>query len=192
MNNLFVQKTGSDLKKIFLVSIFFSLAIAIIGIVMYALPEESNKVIGTITGCAFFLSGINTLYKYVTREGARLYKYNIIFSILMILLGIAIIVVPSSVSEFITVCMGIYLVLLGSLKITYGIWFKIGNDSSWIITFIIGLMLFVFGVILIVNPFAALTLTQIVGIFLLVSSVLDITNTIMLLKRAERIVQIFW
>ena len=189
----FVSKTAQELRKLFIFSILMSLMIAIVGIVMYAMPDLSERIVGIVTGVAFILTALVAIYKFFKRDGARLYKYNLLFGIAFAILGLIIILNPYSVSSFITICLGIYLIVLGGLKMTYGVWFKVGNDSSWFITLVIGLMLMIFGVLLIVNPFASsFTLTQIVGIFLLISSVLDITDTIMLLRRSEKVLQIFW
>jgi len=126
------------------------------------------------------------------RDGAKLYSFNMIFGIILFVLGLIIILVPFSISSFITVCLGLYLIVIGANKITYGVWFKIGNDRSWLITVVIGIMLIVFGILVVVNPFSRLTITKLVGAFLIIASVLDITDTLLLRKRSDEITKIFW
>ena len=99
---------------------------------------------------------------------------------------------PFSVTSFLTICLGLYLIVFGANKVTYGVWFKIGDDSSWLITFVIGVMLMVFGILVLSNPFSALTVTQVIGTFLVLSSILDITDLVLLKKRANEITKIFW
>ena len=77
-------------------------------------------------------------------------------------------------------------------KITYGVWFKIGNHSSWLITLVIGIMLIIFGILVLANPFASLTITKLVGSFLILASILDITDLILLKNKSDEITKIFW
>ena len=186
------QKTQKEFNRLLISSIIISLLIACTGLFIYCYPNITNKVLGIITGIVFLINGLNIIIKYFKRDGAKLYAYNLIFGIVLTILGIVIMLVPSSVATFITVCLGIYLITIGANKITYGIWFKIGNDKSWLLTVTIGIMLILFGFLVIANPFSALTLTKLVGIFLIISSILDITDTIMLKRRADKITQIFW
>ena len=115
-----------------------------------------------------------------------------VFGIILFALGLIIILIPFSVSSFITVCLGLYLIVTGANKITYGVWFKIGNDQAWLITVVIGIMLILFGILVVVNPFSRLTITKLVGAFFILASVLDITDTILLRKRSDEITKIFW
>lgn len=188
-----VRETISDrFNKFMTLSIICSVIIALIGGVLLFLPELSNKLIGIISGVLFILSGINTIYKYFCRNGAKLYSLNLLYGIIILLIGVIIILVPFSVTTFLTICLGLYLIIFGVNKITYGVWFKIGNDSSWLITFVIGIMLTIFGILVLANPFSSLTVTQVVSSFLILSSILDLTDLVLLKKRANEITKIFW
>lgn len=188
-----VRETISDrFNKLMSISIASSIVIAAVGLILCFLPSLSNKLIGIITGFLFILSGVTAIYKYFSRNGAKLYSLNLLFGIIIFLIGIVIILVPFSVTTFITVCLGLYLIVVGANKVTYGIWFKIGDDSSWLITLVIGLLLILIGILVLANPFSALTITRLVGIFLILSCVLDITDTLLLKRRANEISKIFW
>lgn len=192
MGKFIRQKSSEHFRKMMSTSIASSLFLLVVGLVMLFLPDLTNKIIGIIIGVMFLLSGGNTVYKYMKRDGAKLYSFNMIFGIILFVLGIIIILVPFSVSTFITVCLGLYLIVTGANKVTYGVWFKIGNDPSWLITMVIGLMLILFGILVIVNPFSRLTITKLVGIFLIIASILDVTDTMLLRKRSDEITKIFW
>ncbi len=188
-----VRETISDrFDKFIMLSIMTSVVIALIGGVLIFMPEMSNKLIGVITGALFALSGINTIYKFISRNGAKLYSLNLLYGILLILIGAIIILVPFSVTSFLTICLGLYLIIFGANKVTYGVWFKIGDDPSWLLTFVIGVLLMIFGVLVLSNPFSSFTVTQVIGTFLVLSSVLDITDLVLLKKRANDITKIFW
>lgn len=189
----FIKQVSADkFRKMMSASIASSLIWLIAGLIMLFMPNLTNKIIGIIIGALFLLSGSNMIYKFMKRDGAKLYSFNLVFGIILSALGLIIIISPFSVATFVTVCLGLYLIVTGANKVTYGVWFKIGNDPAWLITVVIGIMYILFGVLMLINPFSALTITKLVGIFLIISSVLDITDTMLLRKRSEEIVKIFW
>ena len=149
-------------------------------VLVFIFSEQIGTLIGYIAGLIFIYTGILAIYKFIKRDGAKLYSLNIIFGILSVILGVVIIFVPTSVISYINIIFGIFLIILGGNKVTYGIWFKIGDDASWSITLVSGIMLILFGVLLIANPFES---------FL---TALDITTSIMLRRRSDEIVKIFW
>lgn len=192
MGKFAISTTTEDLKKMYITSMLVSIMIAVVGVVLYVLTDIPERMIGLSVGLASIVTSFVVAYKYFKRDGARLYKYNLIFAILFLILGIVAALDIFKVASFITICLGIYILLLGSLKVSYGVWFKVADDSSWFITSFMGVMLALIGLILIINPFESLTLSQTVGVFLLIASVLDITDTFMLLKRADKVLEIFW
>lgn len=192
MGKFIKQVSAEKFKKMMSTSIASAILWLIAGLIMLFMPSLTNKIIGIIIGALFLLNGTNMIYKYIKRDGAKLYSFNLVFGIILSVLGLVIILAPFSVSSFITVCLGLYLIVTGANKITYGVWFKIGNDPVWLITVVIGAMYVLFGILVLLNPFSALTITKLVGAFLIISSVLEITDTLLLRKRSEEIVKIFW
>lgn len=192
MGRIVRETIDERFNKMLTISIVSSIVIALVGAVLLFMPKLSNKLIGVIMGLLFILYGITTIYKYITRNGAKLYSLNLLYGIIILLIGVIIVLVPFSVTSFLTICLGLYLIIIGINKVTYGIWFKIGNHSSWLITLVIGIMLIFFGILVLSNPFSSLTITRLVGAFLILASILDITDLILLKKRSDEISKIFW
>lgn len=192
MGRIVRETIDERFNKMLTISIVSSIVIALVGAVLLFMPKLSNKLIGVIMGSLFILYGITTIYKYITRNGAKLYSLNLLYGIIILLIGVIIVLVPFSVTSFLTICLGLYLIIIGINKVTYGIWFKIGNHSSWLITLVIGIMLIFFGILILSNPFSSLTITRLVGAFLILASILDITDLILLKKRSDEISKIFW
>lgn len=192
MGRIVRETIDERFNKMLTISIVSSIVIALVGAVLLFMPKLSNKLIGVIMGLLFILYGIITIYKYITRNGAKLYSLNLLYGIIILLIGVIIVLVPFSVTSFLTICLGLYLIIIGINKVTYGIWFKIGNHSSWLITLVIGIMLIFFGILVLSNPFSSLTITRLVGAFLILASILDITDLILLKKRSDEISKIFW
>lgn len=192
MGRFIRNSTAETFRKITLFSLILALVYIILGFLMIVFPVKTINAIGYIVGAMFILTAINTLYKYIKRDGAQLYRFNIIFVIMEFIVGILIIFVPGSVASLITLLLGIYLIIFGINKITYGLYFRLGNEPSWPLTLTTGIMLVLFGICLTFNPFSALTLTTLVGVFLMVTGILDLVSTLLIRKRVEEIVTIFW
>lgn len=179
-------------KRMIWYSIGTALITIITGIVLLLVPELSGKVLGIIVGIIFLIEGINSIYKYFHREGAKLYNLNLVFGVIYAVLGVVIILVPSSVVEFITVCLGIYMIVNGASKVNYALWLKRGNEDSWLITLATGILVAIVGVLVIFNPFASLTLTKLAGASLIITGILDFMDTILFKNRSKEIMEIFW
>lgn len=179
-------------KRMIWYSIGTALITIITGIVLLLVPELSGKELGIIVGIIFLIEGINSIYKYFHREGAKLYNLNLVFGVIYAVLGVVIILVPSSVVEFITICLGIYMIVNGASKVNYALWLKRGNEDSWLITLATGILVAIVGVLVIFNPFASLTLTKLAGAFLIITGILDFMDTILFKNRSKEIMEIFW
>lgn len=179
-------------NKMIIYSLITAILSIIVGLVLVFLPAVSNKVVGIIIGVIFLIFGINAIYKYFHRDGAKLYSLNIVFGVLYSILGVVIILYPYSVMSFVTVCLGLFVIINGATKINYGIWLKRGSEDSWLVTLVTGIFLVVLGIMLVFNPFSALTLTQISGAFLMIVGVLNVSDTILFKKRSKEIMDIFW
>lgn len=173
-------------------SLITSILSIIVGLVLIFLPTVSNKVVGIIVGVIILIFGINAVYKYFHRDGAKIYSLNIVFGVLYSILGVVIILYPYSVMEFVTVCLGLFIIINGATKVNYGLWLKRGNEDSWLVTLVTGIFLVVLGIMVVFNPFSAFTVTQISGAFLIIVGILNVSDTILFKKRAKEIMEIFW
>lgn len=186
----------NSIENVYNRMIIYSLITAIlsilVGLVLIFLPAVSNKVVGIIIGVVILIFGINAVYKYFHRDGAKIYSLNIVFGVLYSILGVVIILYPYSVMEFVTVCLGLFIIINGATKVNYGLWLKRGSEDSWLVTLVTGIFLVVLGIMVVFNPFSAFTLTQLSGAFLIIVGILNVSDTILFKKRAKEIMEIFW
>lgn len=179
-------------NRMIIYSLITSILSIIVGLVLIFLPTVSNKVVGIIDGVIILIFGINAVYKYFHRDGAKIYSLNIVFGVLYSILGVVIILYPYSVMEFVTVCLGLFIIINGATKVNYGLWLKRGSEDSWLVTLVTGIFLVVLGIMVVFNPFSAFTLTQLSGAFLIIVGILNVSDTILFKKRAKEIMEIFW
>lgn len=185
-----VENTFNRMMRYNIVSAIFTI---LVGIILLFLPKLTNKIVGILAGIIFLVAGINSVYKYFHRDGAKLYSLNLIFGILYAILGVVLIVYPFTVVEFITICLGLYIVVNGASKMNYALWLKKGNEETWLITLITGIVLLIVGILVIFYPFnATLTITKLTGAFLIITGVLDLMDSILFKQRSKEIMEIFW
>lgn len=192
MKTPFKNSIENVYNRMIIYSLITSILSILVGLVLIFLPTVSNKVVGIIVGVIILIFGINAVYKYFHRDGAKIYSLNIIFGVLYSILGVIIILYPYSVMEFVTVCLGLFIIINGATKINYGIWLKKGNEDSWLVTLVTGIFLVVLGIMVVFNPFSSFTLTQLAGAFLIIIGVLNTSDTILFKRRAKEIMEIFW
>lgn len=192
MASSFKNSIENMYKRMIIYSILTSILTVAAGVVLLLVPELTNKVVGIIAGVIFLIEGINSIYKYFHREVAKLYNLNLVFGVLYSILGVVIIIYPFTVVEFVTVCLGLYMIINGASKVNYALWLKRGNEDSWLITLATGILVAIVGVLVIFNPFASLTLTKLAGAFLIITGILDFMDTILFKNRSKEIMEIFW
>lgn len=192
MASSFKNSIENMYKRMIIYSILTSILTVAAGVVLLLVPELTNKVVGIIAGVIFLIEGINSIYKYFHREGVKLYNLNLVFGVLYSILGVVIIIYPFTVVEFVTVCLGLYMIINGASKVNYALWLKRGNEDSWLITLATGILVAIVGVLVIFNPFASLTLTKLAGAFLIITGILDFMDTILFKNRSKEIMEIFW
>ena len=192
MASSFKNSIENMYKRMIIYSILTSILTVAAGVVLLLVPELTNKVVGIIAGVIFLIEGINSIYKYFHREGAKPYNLNLVFGVLYSILGVVIIIYPFTVVEFVTVCLGLYMIINGASKVNYALWLKRGNEDSWLITLATGILVAIVGALVIFNPFASLTLTKLAGAFLIITGILDFMDTILFKNRSKEIMEIFW
>ena len=180
-------------KRIIKASFISSIVLFVMGLVLVFLPQISNKIVGVIVGISFIVNSLGTIYNYLHREGAKIYSLNILFGVLFAILGVILIIYPYTLAKFVSICLGIYLLINGAKLINHAVWFKIGNEACWLVTLVSGILYIIFGVLVLLNLFeSTMILTQVAGVFLMVNGAIDFTNTLMYKNRTEEIIDIFW
>lgn len=172
-----------ELLKRLKTNVIISSALCIvIGIVLVVWPDLTMEIACLAIGAVLLIAGIMRLIAYFTaRDGSVYSQVNLIFGIVLIVVGALILWKWDKVLEIVPIIVGIVIVIHGisDLRQAYTL-FKNKYDKWWV-ALILGLLTVVFGVLLILNPFAALdTVVILIGIFLIFDgiSVIWITSRI--------------
>lgn len=157
-----------------------TLILGLVGLVLLLIPGTLNKLIGILIGVALLAMGIIAIVKYI-KEKDNGSSLNLVSGILYSVLGVIIIIYPYSIINLVTICLGVYLVINGLLKLKLSFVLKRITDK-WIGTLIMGIITVILGVVLIFNPFAGITITKLAGAFLVVVAVFDLIDTYIIQK----------
>ena len=157
-----------------------TLILGLVGLVLLLIPGTLNKLIGILIGVALLAVGIIAIVKYI-KEKDNGSSLNLVSGILYSVLGVIIIIYPYSIINLVTICLGVYLVINGLLKLKLSFVLKRITDK-WIGTLTMGIITVILGILLIFNPFAGITITKLAGAFLVVVAVFDLIDTYIIQK----------
>lgn len=174
------------------VGLFTNVLILILGVLCLFKPAFLSEVIGIITGIIIIIYASSMIYSYLSRNGAKLYSLNLIFGILLAILGIVLVVYPYTFITFVSNCIAVFLIIVSAIKLNYAFWLMKAKEETWIIRLVTGLLLLVFGIIMLTTSFGALEILQVIGVFLSIVSVFNIMDVLLFKKRSNEIIKIFW
>ena len=168
----------SEIKKFFTKLKWEKLVTAIVaivlGIVFVADPNGSGDAVCKVAGVAMIVLAAGMLIRYFT--SAQLFPENLIFSAVLLLLGIFFIAKSGVVMTVLGLFFGIFLVIDGASKIRDGIDAAKAKIQGWWIWFILALLTIVLGVLVMFGE----SVMTLLGVSLIVDGVSDIVTTLWL------------
>lgn len=172
------------MTKLLKSSIWSSIALIILGILLVFKSELTIISISYVIGAVLIAIGVIALIKYINSINKEIKnELDIVYGIVTIILGIIVISSPKAIASIIPFVLGVLIVINSTAKIDYSFKLKKVKNELWISTLIVSLVALICGVVLIFNPFAgAEFITKIIGIILLIYAVLDIISTIRISK----------
>jgi len=181
-DNMFEKLLGS-VKGIFnrltIIELIISCLFIILGIIFFSNPSMSNLVVSIITGILLISNGVSSIYTYLKRGTIVLYNNNLIYGIILIIVGI----ISMFVGKVLSIFLGIYLLIIGIQRINYGIFFKKYNESSWIITLVVGIL---FIIIALISFFTSSdNIVSVAGICTIGFGLMNFINILLLRKRSK-------
>lgn len=168
----------SEIKKFFTKLKWEKLVAAIVaivlGIVFVADPNGSGDAVCKVAGVAMIVLAAAMLIRYFT--SAQLFPENLIFSAVLLLLGIFFIAKSGVVMTVLGLFFGIFLVIDGASKIRDGIDAAKAKMQGWWIWFILALLTIVLGILVMFGE----SVMTLLGVSLIVDGVSDIVTTLWL------------
>lgn len=177
----------SLLKKIKTNVVSSSLLCVILGLVLVFRPGMSMRIVCTAVGVVLLVAGVMRIMAYFAmRDGSMYAQVNLVFGIVLAVVGVWIIMKPDTVLAIIPIIVGIVIAIHGlhNLKQAMELWRD--KYDKWWIAFLMGVLTVGFGVLLICRPFAAIdTVVMLIGIFLIYDGLSNIWIVSRVYKNAK-------
>ena len=175
------------LKKIKANMLVSSLLCVLLGLVLVLRPGLSVRIVCTAVGIVLILSGVTRIIDwFCARDGSMYAQMNLIFGIILVVVGVWIVVKPDKVLAIIPIIVGIVIGMhgLNNLKQAIELWRD--KYDKWWVAFILGALTVGLGVLLICRPFAAIdTVVMLIGFFMIYDGLSNIWIVTRIYKNAK-------
>lgn len=162
-----------------LIDMSIALLYLILGILFFVNPTMSNMLVSLLTGLVLICNGVSSIFSYIKRESIELFNFNLVFGIVLIIVGILAIIFNNVLS----IMLGIYIIIGGIQKVNYGIVLKKFNESSWLITLVTGILYVIIAILAFFTN--KNTIVEVTGICLLAFGLINLINTLLLRRRSN-------
>lgn len=165
-----------DLKKILkkagYTSIITSIALAIIGAVMFLYSEATIKIIAYGLGTFLMITGVVKIIDYIIQKGSYdLFNYNLVYGIISIVLGLVIVMNTETLEGIFGLILGIWIIYSSLMRFGLALKMKALESKSWILTLIIAILMMLCGIYIIFVPDIIIAT---LGAILFLYSIMDI------------------
>jgi uncharacterized membrane protein HdeD (DUF308 family) len=176
------------LRKIKANVVVSSLLCAALGVVLLAYPGDSMRVVGIAVGVVLILTGMVKVFDFlINRDGTLYLQLNLIFGIVLVVVGVWIITQPEKVMSIIPIIIGIIITIHGISKLRQAIELCQDHYEKWWVALLLGILTAGLGILLIFRPFEALeTVVQVIGAFLVYDGVSNLWIASRVYKTAKQ------
>lgn len=175
------------LKRVKTNVLISSILCVILGLVLVFWPGLSIRIVCTAVGVVLIVTGITRMIDYfAVRDGSMYSQINLIFGIVLVVVGVWISVKPDKVLAIIPIIVGIVIVIHGLQNIKQAMELWRDKYTKWWVACILGVLTVGFGVLLICRPFTAIdTVVMLIGFFLIYDGISNIWIVSRIYKNAK-------
>lgn len=172
-------------KKELNVSIIASIIYIILGFIIISNPVTTLNIVSITVAISSIVYGIVITIINIAdlkEEG------NLIFGILLVVMGIALLIYPRSLNVLISLGIGIWFITSSVSRIKFAALLKNAQGVNWIILLISAVITLIIGITFIFAPLtSAVSLTVASGILMIVYSICDIFEVIFIKRNLSKI-----
>lgn len=175
------------LKRVKTNVVISSILCVILGLVLVFWPGLSIRIVCTAVGIVLIVTGVMRMIDYfAVRDGSMYSQINLIFGVVLAVVGIWITVKPDKVLAIIPIIVGIVIVIHGLQNIKQAMELWRDKYAKWWVACILGVLTVGFGVLLICRPFTAIdTVVMLIGFFLIYDGLSNIWIVSRIYKNAK-------
>ena len=180
---------NSFIEKIIRSSLFESIGLIILGILLFLYSELTIVSISYVVGGLLVAIGVMALIKYVNNLNKNMKnELDIIYGVGTAILGIIVISNPKAIASIIPFVLGVIMIINSSAKLQYSLELRNEKNELWTSTMIMSILTLTCGIFLVFNPFkGAEVLTKVVGCIILIYGILDLVSSLRIRKTFKSI-----
>lgn len=173
------------LKKTGRVSILESLIFAILGIILVWKPVGTVKAITWVLGSIFILTGIYKIIIYFKTKGENdFFNYDLVYGLMAIVIGIVAVAYIDIIGSIFRIIIGIWIIYSAFIRMNASVQIKKVNNTVWIYSLILAIIMFCFGLFILINSGAIVTT---IGFIMIAYSIIDIIENVIFMKNIKEI-----
>lgn len=156
-----------------------------LGIILLFIPGDAITTILRIVGILIALFG-----GYIIFNSTKTNKNEMVYGILIALLGIVFIASPETIAGIVPFILGSIMIINSIAKLQFVSSVMSNNKSNWMVPMIANVVMLILGIVLVINPFSgAKAMIRIIGIFLIVFSSLDVLEFYMTKPKKVKVIK---
>lgn len=178
-----MEKIKTEIKKLWIQSIFMSIILGAIGIFLFLKPSEVIRFISTILGVFIVVAGVFALVKYFSTKDKDFYGADLLYGVISSLAGTLLICNPEAVASIFPLILGVWMVVNSVIKLQYAFSLRNLENVPWAWTMVMALFTLTLGILFVFNPFkGASFLMQVLGAMITTYATIDLINAFFLRK----------
>lgn len=174
-------------KKTTWFSILESIMFALLGTILVCKPEGTMKLITTILGTIFIITGIYKIIIYFATKGVNdFFNYDLIFGLTSIVIGVVSMVYLDVIGSIFRIIIGIWIIYSSFVRINSAVQIRSIGNKSWIYGLILAIIMFACGLYILVNK-GAIIVT--IGTIMIIFAIIDIIENLIFMKNVNKTFQ---
>ena len=176
-------------KKIFWTSVVSTMAILVLGVLLFAFPGTVIKSITVGMAVIFMVIGILPIINYFRyrREGINA-TFSFMMGVFCIVVGLILLMNENILNTILPIITGVWLIINAINRIALAMDLRDLKVNFWSITLIYAILILVGGVLLILDPVnGGRLVTKTVGIIICAYSIIDLVQLIALRVKAGQV-----
>lgn len=168
--------------------VVLSAVLGALGILLVAMPDFFAPFLVRICGISLILFGMVKLVGYFSKDLFQLaFQYDLALGVLLLILGGALVVRPGRIVNFVSIVLGVYILIDGLLKVQIALDAKRFGIRQWLLILLAALLTGTAGFLLILRPMeSARFLIMLAGIALLAEGILNLITALAVVRIIRR------
>ncbi|MBE6160836.1 MAG: hypothetical protein E7158_01260 [Firmicutes bacterium] len=183
-----LKKDEKAFNKIRVYEIVLSILFIIVGVVIFMNKMISDNAVANVLGILIILEAIINIYSAVMPNSNSLYKSNLIFGILYIIVAIFMFTNIIKFINYLPIYYGVYIIINGLKTLLLSVNLLRIKDESFLVILVMSLLIIAVGNLLLFYPFGSFSSLELVAVFSILIGIINASYSNLLKKRAKKII----